>query len=324
MATPLPVALTIAGVDPGGGAGVVADLMTFAAHGVFGTVAVAAITVQNTRGITRTRAVASPLLAEQIAAILSDAVPGAVKIGMLGNAPNVSAAARALRKGKAKNVVLDPIVHATSGARLLSRRARRDEARALSDRRARDAEPPGSGGDRGLRDPRRGRPPARRRRPGGPRRPGGAHQGWTRRGPRDPRSLLRRPEIHRVLAYFRIDTEATHGTGCTLSSAIAANLARGAPMPDAVRDGIEYLRRALGRGLYPGKGKGTPGISSECAMYRSRIGSQRAPQIRDLKPQIPINSNDQIPMPKRIPGDEPTVIVYCFRIRIWNLLMIGA
>jgi hydroxymethylpyrimidine/phosphomethylpyrimidine kinase len=58
---------------------------------------------------------------------------------------------------------------------------------------------------------------------------------------------------------FRIDTEATHGTGCTLSSAIAANLARGATIADAVRDGIEYLRRALGRGLFPGKGKGTPG-----------------------------------------------------------------
>jgi hydroxymethylpyrimidine/phosphomethylpyrimidine kinase len=114
MTPPLPVALTIAGADPGGGAGIAADLMTFAAHRVYGTVVVAAITAQNTREFTRTAPVSPDLLAEQIAAVYSDIAPAAVKIGMLGSARNVTAAARALKKWKARNVVLDPVLVATS------------------------------------------------------------------------------------------------------------------------------------------------------------------------------------------------------------------
>jgi hydroxymethylpyrimidine/phosphomethylpyrimidine kinase len=259
MTATLPVALTVAGVDPGGGAGIVADLMTFAAHRVFGTVAVAAITVQNTRGITRIRAVAAPLLGEQIAAILSDAAPRAVKIGMLGNAANVSAAARALRKGKAKNVVLDPIVHATSGARLLSPAALAAMKRelfplaALVTPNLPEAETIAGFAIRDEGDLRLA---------AGVLADLGARAVLIKGGHgdgREIRDLFFDGRKFIEFRNFRIDTQATHGTGCTLSSAIAANLARGAPMPDAVRDGIEYLRRALGRGLFPGKGKGTPG-----------------------------------------------------------------
>jgi hydroxymethylpyrimidine/phosphomethylpyrimidine kinase len=257
MTPPLPVALTIAGVDPGGGAGAVADLMTFAAHRVYGTVA--AITVQNSRGVTRTQPVAARLLEEQIGAILSDAAPRAVKIGMLGNAANVSAAARALKKGKARNVVLDPIIHATSGARFLSSAAlgamKRElfplsaivtpnlpEAETIAGFAIRDE------GDLRL--------------AAGVLADLGAQAVLIKGGHgegREIRDLFFDGRKFIDFKNFRIDTEATHGTGCTLSSAIAANLARGAAMADAVRDAIEYLRRALGRGLFPGKGKGTPG-----------------------------------------------------------------
>ncbi|HET7451709.1 MAG TPA: bifunctional hydroxymethylpyrimidine kinase/phosphomethylpyrimidine kinase [Thermoanaerobaculia bacterium] len=259
MTPPLPAALTIAGVDPGGGAGIVADLMTFAAHRVFGTVAVAAITVQNTRELARMQTVAAPLLAEQIAAVFSDIAPAAVKIGMLGNAANVGAAARALRRAKAKNIVLDPIVHATAGARLLPAAAlaamKRElfplaalvtpnlpEAEAIAGFPIRDE------GDRRLAagvlaDLGAGAVLIK----------GGHAEG------RDVRDLFFDGRKFIEFRNFRIETTATHGTGCTLASAIAANLARGASLPDAVKNGIEYLRRALGRGLFPGKGKGTPG-----------------------------------------------------------------
>jgi len=259
MTPPLPVALTIAGVDPGGGAGIVADLMTFAAHRVFGTVAVAAITVQNTREITRTQPVAARLLSEQISAILSDMAPRAVKVGMLGNAANVVAAARALRKGKAKNVVLDPILVATSGRRLLPAAALAAMKRELFPLSAivtpnlPEAEaiagfPIGNEGDRRL--------------AAGVLADLGADAVLIKGGHAEGREvsdLFFDGRKFIEFRNFRIETQATHGTGCTLSSAIAANLARGASVADAVRNAIEYLRRSLGRGLFPGKGVGTPG-----------------------------------------------------------------
>ncbi|HKB69951.1 MAG TPA: bifunctional hydroxymethylpyrimidine kinase/phosphomethylpyrimidine kinase [Thermoanaerobaculia bacterium] len=259
MTAPLPVALTIAGVDPSGGAGIVADLMTFAAHRVFGTVAVAAITAQNTREITKTQPVAAALLFEQISAVLSDIVPHAVKVGMLGNAANVSAAARALRKGKARNVVLDPVLVATTGSRLLPPAGvsamKRElfplaavvtpnlpEAETIAGFPIRDE------GDRRL--------------AAGVLADLGADTVLIKGGHgegREVSDLFFDGRKFIEFRNFRIETGATHGTGCTLSSAIAANLARGAAVADAVRNAIEYLRRAMGRGLYPGKGAGTPG-----------------------------------------------------------------
>ncbi len=258
MPSPLPVALTIAGVDPGGGAGVVADLMTFAAHRVYGTVAVAAITAQNTREITRSHAIGAELLTEQIAAVYRDIAPGAVKVGMLGNGRNVTAVARALRKWKAKNVVLDPVLVATSGRRLLPPAGvaalKRDlfplativtpnvpEAEALAGFPIKDE------GDQRL--------------AAGVLADLGAEAVLIKGGHgegREVRDLFFDGRQFMEFRNFRIETQATHGTGCTLSSAIAANLARGASLADAVRNAIEYLRRALGRGLFPGKGAGTP------------------------------------------------------------------
>jgi len=258
MSPALPVALTIAGVDPGGGAGIVADLMTFAAHRVYGTAAVAAITAQNTREITRSQPVAATLLTEQIAAVYRDIGPAAVKIGMLGNGANVTAVARALKKFKASNVVLDPILAATQGRRLLPPAGiaalKRDlfplativtpnlpEAETLAGFPIKDE------GDRRL--------------AAGVLADLGAETVLIKGGHgegREVSDLFFDGRKFMEFRNFRIDTKATHGTGCTLSSAIAANLARGASIAEAVRNSIEYLRRALGRGLFPGHGPGTP------------------------------------------------------------------
>ena len=259
MAPKVPVALAIAGTDSGGGAGLAADLLTFAAHRVFGTIAVAAITVQNTREITRSQAVAADLLADQIQAVFSDFSPSAVKIGMLATAANVTAAARVLRKWKAKNIVLDPVLLSTTGVRLLAASAiaplkkaliplaailtpNLPEAEALAGFPIRDE------GDRRL--------------AAGVLADLGAGSVLLKGGHSHGNQISdlffdgkRFLEFHN----FRLATTATHGTGCALSSAIAANLARGARPAEAVKNGIEYLRGALKRGIFPGQGFGTPG-----------------------------------------------------------------
>ena len=115
-----PIALTIAGSDSGGGAGIQADLKTFAALGVYGTSAIAAITAQNTQGVTGIHNVPPEFVVAQIDAVFDDFAVGAVKIGMLSTAPIIKAVAAALARREAKNIVLDPVMIATSGDRLLA------------------------------------------------------------------------------------------------------------------------------------------------------------------------------------------------------------
>jgi hydroxymethylpyrimidine/phosphomethylpyrimidine kinase len=116
-------ALTIAGSDPGGGAGIQADLKTFAAHGVYGLTAITALTVQNTLGVTAVSAVEARLVAAQIDAVVSDFGADATKIGMLATAALVEAAADAVRRHRLAHVVLDPVFRATSGQTLLDEAA---------------------------------------------------------------------------------------------------------------------------------------------------------------------------------------------------------
>src|ERR1700720_987740 len=113
-------AVTIAASDSGGGAGIQADLLTFAAHGVHGGTVLVGATAQNTRGITAIQRFSIAFIGAQMDSIFPDLKPAAVKIGALLDAPRIRAVAAGLRRHRAKNVVLDPVMVATGGARLLS------------------------------------------------------------------------------------------------------------------------------------------------------------------------------------------------------------
>src|SRR5664280_2271645 len=115
-----PIAVTIAGSDSGGGAGIQADLKTFAALGVYGASVITALTAQNTQGVAAIHDVPADFIAAQLDAVFSDLDIGAVKIGMLSRAASIEAVARGLVRHKAKNIVLDPVMVASSGDRLLA------------------------------------------------------------------------------------------------------------------------------------------------------------------------------------------------------------
>lgn len=251
-------AVSIATSDSGGGAGIQADLLTFAAHGVYGATVLAAGTAQNTVRVSAIEPFSTRFLARQIDAVFSDLRPQAVKIGMLFDGPRIRTVAAGLVRHRAGNVVLDPVMVAKTGARLLSGSGlaslRADllplcdlvtpnlpEAEALSGIRIR------GDGDRRL--------------AAGLIADLGARavliKGGHGRGP-DVRDLLFDGRFFTEFSAPRIRTRATHGTGCTLSSAIAANLALGLPLEDAIARAIGYLRVGLEAGLFPGRGFGVP------------------------------------------------------------------
>lgn len=244
-----PRLLTIAGSDSGGGAGIQADLKTFAAHGAYGMSAVTAVTAQNTRAVTAVHEIPPEVVAAQIDAVFEDLGVDAVKIGMLSNAGVVRAVAAALgrwlREGPVP-VVLDPVMVAKSGAALLA-----DEAvSALIE----ELLPLATLVTPNLPEARRmtgvdvttdaGRVAAARRL--AERGPSVLVKGGHGEGD-EVVDLLVRPEGSEPVRFrhARIVTSATHGTGCTLSSAIAARLGRGEPLEQAVAGGIEYLRGAM-------------------------------------------------------------------------------
>jgi hydroxymethylpyrimidine/phosphomethylpyrimidine kinase len=262
-------ALTIAGSDSGGGAGIQADLLTFAAHGVYGATVIVAGTAQNTRGIVSVAPFAPRFVAEQLEAVLSDLAPRAVKVGMLYDAGHVRAVASGLRRHRPPNVVVDPVVRASSGAALLSPAGLRELSRTLLP--LADLVTPnlaeaallarmeiGTDSDR--------REAARRIARLGPRAvllTGGHGVGGR------IQDLLWDGRRFRVFEHRRVLTSATHGTGCSLSAAIAANLAQGRTLEDAVGRAIRYVSAALRRGVFPGEGVGTPGHR----ITNSRIGT---------------------------------------------------
>jgi hydroxymethylpyrimidine/phosphomethylpyrimidine kinase len=247
-------ALTIAGSDSGGGAGIQADLKTFAAHGVFGTTAITAVTAQNTRGVVSWQALPADLVTSQIETVVGDLGADAVKVGMLANAAIVEAVAAAIRALDLPQVVVDPVMIAKGGDRLLDADAvtamkselltiahvvtpNIPEAEVLADMSIHSVEDMRKAGERILRS--------------GPRvvlvkgghldSPDAVDVACTETGVFE----LRRP---------RILTRHTHGTGCTLSSAIAANLARGLSDREAIEGAREYLDGAIRHA--PGLGTG--------------------------------------------------------------------
>jgi hydroxymethylpyrimidine/phosphomethylpyrimidine kinase len=253
------IAVTIAGSDSSGGAGIQADLKTFGALGVYGASVLTALTAQNTQGVTAIHDVPADFIAAQIDAVFSDLAVAAVKIGMLSQVAAITAVAAGLKKYEAKNIVLDPVMVATSGDRLLAEEAiaalrqtlipmalvvtpNLPEAAALTGlplaRTEQDMEAQ-----------------ARRILALGPR-----HvliKGGHGAGDDSVDLLVSANDVVRLSAK-RIATKNTHGTGCTLSSAIAAGLATGLDLTSAVRAAKDYVTAAIAAAdqLHVGHGHG--------------------------------------------------------------------
>jgi hydroxymethylpyrimidine/phosphomethylpyrimidine kinase len=241
-----PVALTIAGSDSSGGAGIQADLKTFAALGVYGSSAITALTAQNTRGVTGIHPVPPEFVVEQIDAVFGDLAVGAVKIGMVAQLAVIEAVVASLNRWSAKHIVLDPVMVATSGERLLNLGAvhalRRElvpiasiitpnlpEAAALLDEAvATDAAAIQRQGERLLA---MGCPAV-------------LIKGGHSKGSESIDYLVRADGVI-ALPAPRVATKNTHGTGCSLSSAIAAGLAKGEPLETAVGNAKSFVSAAI-------------------------------------------------------------------------------
>lgn len=251
-----PVALTVAGSDSGGGAGVQADLKTFHAFGVFGTSALTAVTVQNTLGVSAIHKVPAELVAAQIAAVAADLHPAAGKTGMLADAAIIGAVARALREADLKSLVVDPVMVAASGDPLLEDAAvavlrkellplaslvtpNLDEAEILTDRSVRSEDEMRVAAEALLAS--------------------GCGAVLLKGGHLEGDEVVdlfydgtawlewRSPRLH---------TRSSHGTGCTLSAAVTASLASGYALDESVDRGIRFTRAAIRAGFALGGGSG--------------------------------------------------------------------
>ena len=252
-------ALTIAGSDSSGGAGIQADIKTMMANGVYAMSAITALTAQNTTGVTAIMEVTPEFLKEQLDNVFTDIRPDAVKIGMVAASGLIETIAERLQHYHAENVVVDPVMVATSGARLISEEAIETlTARLLPLASVVTPNIPEAevlcGMDAGTISTEDGMIRAARYisetydcavlLKGG-------------HSVNDANDLLYRPDgEYKWFRGKRIDNPNTHGTGCTLSSAIASNLARGYDMATAVERAKEYISGALAAMLNLGRGSG--------------------------------------------------------------------
>lgn len=256
----VPAVLSIAGSDSSGGAGIQADIKTIAAHGLFAETAITALTAQNTTGVRDVLEATPEFVGEQIDAVFEDIPPAAVKIGMVSSAGIIETIAQRLERWHAVDIVVDPVMVATSGARLINGDATaaltRDllplarvitpnipEATALTGRAISDA----AGQEAAARELSA--------------RFGCAVLVKGGHGVADANDVLAEPAgtAGPRIAWFRherIETGNTHGTGCTLSSAIACGLAQGLELAPAVEQAKAYLTGALAAGLDLGRGSG--------------------------------------------------------------------
>ena len=240
------IAVTIAGSDSGGGAGIQADLKTFSALGVYGASVIAALTAQNTKGVTAVHDVPADFVAAQIDAVFSDLAVGAVKIGMLSQPAVIEAVADGLVRWRQSKVVLDPVMVATSGDRLIAPDAVEVLKRVLIPR-ALVITPnlPEAGA---LLDATPARTEAEMRAQGERLLALGARAVLIKGGHGEGAEsvdLLVAPGAVTRLAAARIATKNTHGTGCTLSAAIAAGLAKGLDLSAAARAAKDYVSAAI-------------------------------------------------------------------------------
>ncbi|SEG85005.1 bifunctional hydroxymethylpyrimidine kinase/phosphomethylpyrimidine kinase [Marinobacterium lutimaris] len=249
MTDSTPIALTIAGSDSGGGAGIQADLKAFSALGVYGASVITALTAQNTREVRAIHDVPAAFIADQLNTVFDDLAVNAVKIGMLSRPETIQTIARILKERELSNIVLDPVMVAKSGDKLLADESvdalrsellplatlitpNLPEASVLLDQ-------PEAGSEQEMRE---------------------HAAALLRFGPRavlikgghlaasasdDSADLLLDAATERWLPAKRINTRNTHGTGCTLSSAIAAGLARGLEIGQAVDEAKAYITGAI-------------------------------------------------------------------------------
>lgn len=248
-------ALSIAGSDSSGGAGIQADLKTMTMNGVFGMSAVTALTAQNTTGVTGIMEVTPEFLKQQLEAVFEDIFPDAVKIGMVSNGELIRVIGECLKKYGAKNIVADPVMVATSGSKLMKTEAiaiLQKEIFPLADLvtpNIPEAEILAGIPIKNVEDMKRAAKII-----------GDAHgcavlvKGGHSLN--DANDLLYQNGTYRWFEGKRINNPNTHGTGCTLSSAIAANLAKGFSMENSVERAKEYISGALEAMLDLGKGSG--------------------------------------------------------------------
>jgi hydroxymethylpyrimidine/phosphomethylpyrimidine kinase len=247
-------ALTIAGSDSGGGAGIQADLKTFAAHGVYGTSAITALTAQNTVGVQGVHVIPDDFVTAQIEAVVSDLGCDAVKTGMLANSTIVEAVAAAIESLELPNLVVDPVMVAKSGDHLLDEEAIHALRWTLI-RLARvvtpnlpEAEVLARMSISSVADMREAARRIAMLKPSAV-----VIKGGHLAGPEVVDLLLEKGEFHAWVGP-RIEGPNTHGTGCTFASAIAAHLARGAALKDAVPAAKAYVEGAMRHGIALGKG----------------------------------------------------------------------
>jgi hydroxymethylpyrimidine/phosphomethylpyrimidine kinase len=249
------IALTIAGSDSGGGAGIQADLKTFQQFGVYGTSVIVALTAQNTLGVRAVEIVPEAMVAAQLTALAEDLPPAALKTGMLAEAPLVRLVAKAIRENGWGPLVVDPVMVSTSGHRLLTVEAEDiireslvplaalvtpnlDEAAVLTGRAVQDVPTMERAGETLLQF-------------------GAAAalvKGGHLAGDGTLTDVLVTPARVRRFTRPRLATNSTHGTGCTLSAAVTAGLALGRPLETAVADALDFVHRAIARA--PGLGGG--------------------------------------------------------------------
>lgn len=255
MTTSIPIALTIAGSDSGGGAGIQADLKTFHRFGVYGTSVVTAITAQNTVGVHSIHSVPLRHVRAQIDAVSDDLRPGALKTGMLATAELAREVAAAIRAHDLDNYVMDPVMVATSGDRLLAIDAESALADALlplaavvtpnlEEAAILTGTPVSS-----LDEMREAARVLVAKGAGAALVKGGHLDG-------DAIDLLWDGREERLWRHPRIETPHTHGTGCTLSAAIVAGLADAMPLADAVDRGVRFVAAAIGSAPGLGRGRG--------------------------------------------------------------------
>jgi hydroxymethylpyrimidine/phosphomethylpyrimidine kinase len=247
-------ALTIAGSDSGGGAGIQADLKTFAAHGVYGTSAITALTAQNTRGVSGVHVVPAEFVTQQIEAVAGDIGCDAVKTGMLATSAIVEAVAATIEALDLPNLVVDPVMVAKGGDRLLDQDAVHAIKRTLL-RLARvvtpnipEAEVLSGVAIQSLDDMRRAAHVILKLGPRSVIVKGGHLSGVN------AIDLLVHADGERLLTAPRLDVRNTHGTGCTFAAALAARFALGESLDDAARGAKEYVTGAMRHGPDVGDG----------------------------------------------------------------------